>query len=127
MTLFAVLFATLPANASNVWTCHTSVEVVGVHASNRGAVSFDGVVKSAEPSPECDELVGKSHRIELGSGTGQRELGLDPLLAQLSWRGAAFGGHAQGDEAQAETQRGAKAPRPGRTLEWTGHRTQTLA
>jgi hypothetical protein len=65
MTLFALLLATSLAEASNVWTCNTTVEVVAHQAGNRGVFTFDGQVKTAKSSPECDGLVGNTYRIVL--------------------------------------------------------------
>lgn len=65
MTLFALLLASPSAEASTVWTCRTEVEVVAPKAGNRGTFTFDGRVTTAEPAAECNELVGKTHRIVL--------------------------------------------------------------
>lgn len=83
MTLYALLLATSLAEASNVWTCQTTVEVVAPQSGGRGAFTFDGLVKTAKPSPECDELVGKTHRIVLGLPGAEVgvELNLEATLA----------------------------------------------
>lgn len=66
MSMLALLLATSLAEASNVWPCRTTVEVVAPQAGGRGAFTFDGLVKTAQPSPECDELIGQTYRITLG-------------------------------------------------------------